>query len=210
MLLAQDQALLLSLPTLAVPGIMVGHRLISVGDEHALLPVEAKAFERSAVQVRRASGAARIVARTLLRQLGHDMAPVPKSPGGEPIWPNGVLGSLAHDYRVAVAAVGSSEDLEGVGIDVEPAENLSADLLQLVTTSRERARIDSDPYQGRLFFVAKEAAYKAVYPLDHVLLDHHDIEVDLANQQAIVRNGRIVELRFCISSHLVALAFILS
>jgi 4'-phosphopantetheinyl transferase EntD len=59
-----------------------------------------------------------------------------------------------------------------------------------------------------LFFVAKEAAYKAVYPLDQVWLGHHDVEVDLANQQATVRNGRIVKLRFCISTHLVALAFL--
>jgi 4'-phosphopantetheinyl transferase EntD len=68
--------------------------------------------------------------------------------------------------------------------------------------------IESDPYRGRLFFVAKEAAYKAVYPLDQALLGHHDVEVDLANQQATVRNGRVVKLRFCISTHLVALAFL--
>jgi len=95
-----------------------------------------------------------------------------------------------------------------MGIDVAPAEILPADLLHLVTTPRERARIESDPYRGRLFFVAKEAAYKAVYPLDHALLGHHDVEVDLANQQATVRNGRVVKLRFCISTHLVALAFL--
>jgi 4'-phosphopantetheinyl transferase EntD len=63
----------------------------------------------------------------------------------------------------------------GVGIDVEPAEMLSADLLHLVTAPRERA-IESDPYRGQLFFVAKEAAYNAVYPLDHMVLGHHDVE----------------------------------
>jgi 4'-phosphopantetheinyl transferase EntD len=208
MALAHDQELELSLRTLAPPGIMIGHRLIAVGDEHALLPEEAHAFKRSAVRVRRASGAARIVARALLHRLGYEMTALPKSFGGAPIWPKGVLGSLAHDSRVAVAAVGTSENLEGVGIDVEPAEILPADLLHLVTTPRERARIEFDPYRGRLLFVAKEAAYKAVYPLDQALLGHHDVEVDLANQQATVRNGRIVKLRFCISTHLVALAFL--
>jgi 4'-phosphopantetheinyl transferase EntD len=148
---AHDQDLGLSLRTLAPPGIMIGHRLITVGDEHALLPEEASAFERSAVQVRRASGAARIVARALLHRLGHEMTALPKSLGGAPIWPKGVLGSLAHDSRVAVAAVGSRENLEGVGIDVGPAELLPADLQHLVTTPRERAMIESDPYRGRLF-----------------------------------------------------------
>jgi 4'-phosphopantetheinyl transferase EntD len=208
MALAHDQELGLALRTLAPPGIIIGHRLIAVGDERALLPEEASAFARSAVPVRRASGAARIVARALLCQLGREMTALPKSLGGAPIWPKGILGSLAHDSRVAVAAVGTSENLQGVGIDVEPAEILPADLLHLVTTPRERARIESDPYRGRLFFVAKEAAYKAVYPLDHVLLGHHDVEVDLANQQATVRDGRVVKLRFCLSTHLVALAFL--
>ena len=208
MALAHDQELGLSLRKLALPGIIIGHRLITVGDEHALLPEEASAFERSAVRVRRASGAARIVARTLLHRLGHEMTALPKSLGGAPMWPKGVLGSLAHDSQVAVAAVCSAENLEGVGIDVEPAEILPAGLLQLVTTPRERARIESDPYRGRLFFVAKEAAYKAVFPLDQALLGHHDVEVDLARQEATVRNGRVVKLRFCISTHLVALAFL--
>jgi 4'-phosphopantetheinyl transferase EntD len=210
MILTHDQELGQSLRTLAPPGIIIDHRLISVGDEHALLPAEAIAFERSAVRVRRASGAARIVARGLLYQLGHEMTALPKSPGGAPIWPKGIRGSLAHDSRVAVAAVGTSDNLEGVGIDVEPAESLSTDLLDLVTTPRERARIESDPYRGRLFFVAKEAVYKAIYPLDYAFLDHHDVEVDLANQQATVRNDRVVKLRFCISTHLVALAFLCS
>jgi 4'-phosphopantetheinyl transferase EntD len=210
MILTHDQELGQSLRTLAPPGIIIDHRLISVGDEHALLPEEVSAFERSAVRVRRASGAARIVARGLLHRLGHEMTALPKSPGGAPIWPKGIRGSLAHDTRVAVAAVGTSENLEGIGIDVEPAESLSADLLHLVTTPRERARIESDPYRGRLFFVAKEAVYKAVYPLDNAFLDHHDVEVDIANQQATVRNGRVVKVRFCISTHLVALAFLSS
>ena len=210
MAVVHDQDFEQSLRTLALPGINIGHRLITVGDEDALLPEEASAFVRSAVRVQRASGAARIVARSLLHRLGHEMTALPKSLGGAPIWPKGIRGSLAHDSRVAVAAVGTTEKLEAVGIDVEPAEILSPDLLDLVTTPRERARIDSDPYRGRLFFVAKEAAYKAVYPLDRTFLDHHDVEIDLANQQATLHNGRVVELRFCISTHLVALAFLRS
>ena len=61
---------------------------------------------------------------------------------------------------------------------------------------------------GRLLFVAKEAVYKAVYPLDQTFLDHHDVEIDFADRKGFVRNGRVVELRFCIAAHLVALAFL--
>jgi 4'-phosphopantetheinyl transferase EntD len=205
---AIDEKLALALRTLAQPGLVVGHRIISAGDEHALLPEEVGQFKNSAVQVRRASGAARIVARTLLQGFGHELTPLPRSIGGAPIWPTGIIGSLAHDSRIAIAAVASAENLGGVGIDVEPAEVLSADVLPLVTTPRELTTIGLDPYRGRLFFVAKEAVYKAVYPLDHEFLAHHDVEVDLANQLAIIRNGRLVRLRFCISTHLVALAYL--
>src|SRR3989440_8524351 len=104
-----------------LPGIMIGHRLISPGDEHALLPEEAPAFASSVVKVRRASGAARIVARQLLARLGYRQCPLPKAPSGAPIWPAGVVGSLTHDSRVAVAAVATSRDVGALGIDVEPA-----------------------------------------------------------------------------------------
>jgi 4'-phosphopantetheinyl transferase EntD len=202
-----DQDLGKALRTLTPPGVLVDHRLISPGDEHALLAAEADAFRRSALQVRRASGAARIVARTLIERLGHKSTALPKSPAGSPIWPEGVLGSLAHDSSVAVAAVAPREKLAGIGIDIEPAEALPAELLDFVLTPRERASLAADPCGGRLFFVAKEAVYKAVFPLDRQFLDHHDVEVDLANQTAQLRNGRVVSFKFCLASHVAALAF---
>ena len=64
------------------------------------------------------------------------------------------------------------------------------------------------PFGGKLLFVAKEAAYKAVYPLDGTFLEHRHVEVDFKARTANVRNGRVVDLRFCISTHLLALAFI--
>src|SRR5712692_6004790 len=107
-----------AIDALAFPVVVIGHRLISPGDEHALLPEEAPAFTASVVKVRRASGAARIVARQLLMRLGHPGCALPKSPSGAPIWPAGVIGSLTHDARVAVAAVGLCRDVGAIGIDV--------------------------------------------------------------------------------------------
>ena len=208
MTVTRDPCLVSALDALAPPGILIGHRLITPGDEDALLPQEARAFVSSVVKVRRASGAARIVARQLLAQLGYAPCAVPKAPSGAPIWPAGVVGSLAHDSRVAVAAVGRCRDVAALGIDVEPAESLPSDLLDLVATPQEQLKLADDPYQGRLLFAAKEAVYKAVYPLDQTFLDHHDVQISLAERKATVRNGRIVELRFGVSTHLVALAFL--
>ena len=203
-----DPAFQSAIDALSPPGVLIGHRLISLGDEDALLPEEAAAFASSVAKVRRASGAARTVARQLLERLGHPTCAVPKSASGAPIWPPDVVGSMAHDSRVAVAAVGRSRDIAALGIDVEPAEILPPDLLDIVATPQERSRLGDDPCGGRLLFVAKEAVYKAVYPLDQTFLDHHDVHVSLADRKATVCNGRVVELRFCVSAHLVALAFI--
>jgi 4'-phosphopantetheinyl transferase EntD len=203
-----DPSLQSAIDALSFPGVMVGHRLISPGDENALLPEEIPAFASSVPKVRRASGAARIVARQLLKGLGQPECALPRGPGGAPGWPAGVVGSLAHDSRVAVAAVGRCDDVGAIGIDVEPAESLPPELLELVATPQERLRIDDDPYQGRLLFVAKEAVYKAVYPLDQRFLDHHDVQINFADRKAVVRNGRVVELRFGIAAHVLALAFL--
>ncbi len=204
-----NPSLQVAIDALSFPGIMVGHRLISRGDENALWPEEIPPLASSVDKVRRASGAARIVARQLLRRLGQPECALPRGSGGAPTWPTGITGSLAHDSRVAVAAVGMCSDIGGIGIDIEPAESLPAELLGLVATPRERLTIDTDdPYRGRLLFVAKEAVYKAVYPLDRTFLDHHDVEVNFLDRKATTRNGRILELRFSIAAHIVALAFL--
>src|SRR5437879_5808776 len=101
-----DPTLQRDIDNVALPGMLIGHRLISPGDEHALLDEEAASILTSVADVRRASGAARIVARELLAQLGRPNVAVPRGASGEPIWPAGVSGSMAHDDRVAVAAVG--------------------------------------------------------------------------------------------------------
>jgi len=203
---AVDPTLARGIEALAVPGLLIGHRVISAGDENALLDEEAASIASPVIAVRRASGAARIVARALLAQLGYARVAVPKGQAGEPIWPAGISGSIAHDDRTAVAAVGRLRDIRAVGIDVEPAVPLPPEMLKLIATPRELRSIADDPLQGKLLFVAKEAVYKAVYPLDRVFLEFRDIEVDLVSRAAATRTGRAVALRTCVSSHVVVVA----
>jgi 4'-phosphopantetheinyl transferase EntD len=196
-----------AIASLAPPGLLIGHRLISPGDENALLDAEAASIASRIMAVRRASGAARVVARTLLAQLGYAGSALPRGTSGEPMWPAGIAGSLAHDDRVAVAAVGMQQrDLGAVGIDVEPAVPLPPDMLELIATPQELHRIADDPLRGKLLFAVKEAVYKAAYPLDRTFLEFRDIEVDLAGRTATTRAGRVLTLRTCVSSHVVVVA----
>jgi 4'-phosphopantetheinyl transferase EntD len=207
---AFDQNLQTAIDALGLPGVMIKHRRIQPGDEYALMREEMSAFAASVTAVRRASGASRIVARELLAKYGFPHTPVPKAKSGAPIWPEGVIGSMSHDPTIAVAAVATRRDFRALGIDIEPAETLPSDLLDIVATPKERIRLSEDPYRGRLLFAAKEAVYKAVYPLDQTFLDHQDVEVSLAAQRAVVNNGRIVEIRFCSHGRLIVVAFIRS
>jgi len=136
-----DPSLQHDIDALALPGLSIGHRLISPGDEHALLDAEAASIASSVAAVRRASGAARIVARRLLAPFGYAGFALRRGASGEPLWPAGITGSLAHDDTVAVAAVGRQSDVGAVGIDIEPAVPLSRDMLALVATPEELRRI---------------------------------------------------------------------
>src|SRR2546428_5206167 len=102
MIVTVDPSFQSAIDALCFPGVVIGHRLISPGDEDALLPEEAPAFASSVVKVRRASGSARIVARQLLKRLGHPECALSRNSGGAPARPPGGLRSTAHDFRVAV------------------------------------------------------------------------------------------------------------
>jgi 4'-phosphopantetheinyl transferase EntD len=193
--------------TLAKPAIHLGHRLVAEGDERALMPEEADFLPYAAVSLRRQSGAARIVARGLLERLHHRGVAILKASSGAPIWPPGIVGSLAHDHTVAVAAVARATDISCLGIDIEPAEPLPNDLFDFIARPGERLRYGQDHLKGRHLFVAKEAVYKAVYPEDGVFLDFQDIEVDLEKGEARTSYGRTVTVELAAASHVIALGY---
>jgi 4'-phosphopantetheinyl transferase EntD len=191
-----------------LPGVHFACRLISPGDEHALLPSERVAFQSSVIKVQRASGAARIAARKILSEMRNPAdCPLIKSQSGAPVWPPGTVGSLAHDPTIAIAVVASSGAFSSVGVDIEPAEPLSPDLLPYIATPRELSLSWSAHYGGRALFTIKEAIYKTVSPLGHGFLDHQDVEVDLEAGVGWTE-GRTVKFRLKISSHIIALAFV--
>jgi 4'-phosphopantetheinyl transferase EntD len=154
-----DPSLARAINSIAVPGVRIGHRLIADGDERRLLPEEIGAFAASVVKVRRASGAARVAARELMPCFGYAPRAIPKSAAGPPVWPEGIVGSLAHDNEVAVAAMAAKSDFLSVGVDVEPAEPLEPGLLEIVATTAEREGAAEDRLRGRLLFSIKEAVY---------------------------------------------------
>jgi 4'-phosphopantetheinyl transferase EntD len=201
-----DLSLQRAIDTLHVPGLLIGHRIISHGDELALLEEETGSLSFLTFERRRASGAARHVARQLMNSMGFADRPILRGTFGAPIWPAGVIGSMAHDDRIAVAAVGLRCDLDAVGIDIESIDQLPPDMFEMITTLRERRAIADNPLGAKLLFVIKEAVYKAAYPLDHEFLDFHGIDVDLASRLATTTTGRTFALHWCVLSYMLVVA----
>lgn len=197
-----------ALAALAPPGVLTGHRIITAGDEGELVAGEIESFQGTAVAVRRRGGAARIAARRLLADLGLKASALPRTREGPAAWPPGVLGSLAHDEEVAVAAIVPIGAYAGIGVDVEPAQPLPPELVERVATPAERRLYPSDLLASRVLFCAKEAVYKAQYPCDRTFLEFHDIEVDLTHGRAATRAGRIVRVAVTTTPRVLALAYI--
>ena len=125
---------------------------------------------------RRAEYAAgRACARAALVRLDVKPAPILSGAGGEPVWPQGLVGSLTHCEGYAAAVAARAGTIAALGIDAEPNHALPTGVLADIATPDEQAglaRLPAGPgvHWDRLLFSAKEAAFKAWYPLNRVRL----------------------------------------
>jgi 4'-phosphopantetheinyl transferase EntD len=109
---------------------------------------------------------------------------------------------------MAVAAVAPVSHIASLGIDVEPAHPLPDDIFALVATGADRIDPVNRHLAGRILFSAKEAVYKAAYPLDREVLGYEDIAVDLNAGTATTKTGRRARLVYCVAPRVVVLAFV--
>ncbi|BCG79326.1 4'-phosphopantetheinyl transferase [Mesorhizobium sp. 113-3-3] len=193
---------------IAPASVRTGCRAIRDADEAHLLPEEARSISARQPAMRRASGAARWIAHRLLADIGVKDVAIPRAPSGAPLWPDRTIGSLAHDDDMAVAAVAPVGSIVSLGIDVEPAQPLPDDIFAIVATGADRTGAADQRLAGRILFAAKEAVYKAAYPLDREVLGYEDIAVDLDAGRATTKTGRKVSLAYCVAPRVVVLAFV--
>ena len=135
--------------------------------DRELFPAEAAGIA-TADPVRRSEFAAgRAVARAALTGLGAPSGPVLSGRAGEPLWPDGVVGSITHCAGYRACAVALARDMAAIGIDAEPCLALAGGLLTAVADDAERAWLAELSAAGpgtpwdRVLFSAKESVYKA-------------------------------------------------
>jgi 4'-phosphopantetheinyl transferase EntD len=130
--------------------------------------------------------AGRECAHAALAELGLPPGPVPPGPAGEPRWPAGIVGSLTHCAGYRACAAARAQTVAAIGIDAEPARPLPAGLIETVATGAERRRLAElrlarpELPWDLLLFCAKEAVYKAWFPLTGCRLGFADVQAEFA------------------------------
>ena len=90
------------------------------------------------------------------------------------------MGSLTHTEGYRGAVVGRTTSVRSVGIDAEPHDVLPRGVLDAISLPIERGEITALPadlHWDRILFCAKEATYKAWFPLTGRWLGFEDAHI---------------------------------
>jgi 4'-phosphopantetheinyl transferase EntD len=119
-----------------------------------------------------------------LEQLGFYDVVIRIGKDREPIWPDGVVGSISHSNKLVGAIVAKKSEQISLGLDIEEIGRVTPDLFDLVFTEKEKSYLSS--FTGRklekqstMIFSVKEAFYKFQHPITKTFLDFLDVELDL-------------------------------
>jgi len=147
-----------------------------------LFAEEERSVSRAVSVRRREFTTGRACARRALQQLGTAAVAIPSGDHGEPLWPIGIVGSITHCRGYRACAVARAEDVRSIGVDAEIHEPLPEGVLEHVAFGRELPMVTrrSDGIcLDKLLFSAKEAVYKAWFPLTCRWLGFEDVELTI-------------------------------
>jgi 4'-phosphopantetheinyl transferase EntD len=160
------------------------------------LPEEEPLIAKSVAKRRNEFITVRYCARIALAELGLPPVPILKGDKGEPCWPDGVVGSLTHCTGYRGAVVGRSATVRSVGIDAEPHDTLPHGVLDAISLPEERGEIpqaiSADLHWDRILFCAKEATYKAWFPLTKRWLGFEDAHISFEADSPASATGGFV------------------
>ena len=169
-----------------------------IGDVTSELLAEEAAHVAKAVPKRQREFArGRVNARQALGELGVAGVSLLVGSMREPLWPDGIVGSITHDNRLCVVAVARGEKYAGLGVDIEPDAPLEPEVAARIWSPAEAEqaarRTDMTPaLASRLVFSAKEAFYKCQFPLTRTFLGFMEVSVALGDGTFEVRLERAV------------------
>lgn len=152
--------------------------IVPSGVEH-LWPEERAAVIGAVPQRLAEFSAGRTAARRVLVELGLAPIALPMSPDRAAVWPDGIVGTIAHAAGFALAAARRGAPL---GIDIEADTPISPDLWPIICRPDELHRLGPlrTGHLVKRIFCAKEAVFKAQAPSNRVLFGHEALSITLA------------------------------
>ncbi|MBW8805135.1 MAG: 4'-phosphopantetheinyl transferase superfamily protein [Catenulisporales bacterium] len=156
-------------------------------EDAVLFPGEEAVIARAVDKRRREYITTRHCARLALAQLGIPPAAIGTGGNREPLWPDGIVGSMTHcaGYRAAAVAR-SGGAVAGLGVDAEPHAPLPDGVFDTIARPDEvpalaaLAAARSEVQWDRLLFSAKESVYKAWFPVARRWLGFEEASLDFA------------------------------
>ncbi|MEV0712947.1 4'-phosphopantetheinyl transferase Npt [Nocardia aurea] len=163
-----------------LPNGVASAELLAYPDDLKPHPAEEHLIAKSVDKRRRDFIGARYCARQALEQLGEPAVAIGKGERGMPLFPRGIVGSLTHCDGYRAAALAHKLRFRSVGIDAEPHGALPEGVLDSVSLPQEREWLGAAStglHLDRLLFCAKEATYKAWFPLTLRWLGFEDAHI---------------------------------
>ena len=150
-----------------------------------LHPAEENYFSQlSSVSRKEHYRSGRICAGEVLSKLGTLGQPVLRDPQTrEPLWPEGISGTITHSGKWAAAAAGKTSDVSGIGIDLEDLERqVDSRISRHVCIPEEQKWLqecgeDFLEQNLKIIFSAKESIFKAFFPYTRTYLHFHDARI---------------------------------
>jgi 4'-phosphopantetheinyl transferase EntD len=127
--------------------------------------------------------AGRVMVKNIVKMLGIENFPILTGKYREPIWPEGIVGSISHCNDFCFVAVAEKKFFLSIGIDIESNNPLPIGLEGMVCTVNERNWIQSMIELGstlplsKMVFCAKESVYKCIFPFTRRYIDFNEAEI---------------------------------
>jgi len=133
----------------------------------------------------------RYAAHAALARAGLPRTPILRNADRTPVWPPDCKGSISHSTQLAAAAVTSDTAVAGLGLDIETTQAtapLKERLQQRLFTADERrsfaALKNALDHPEVLAFSAKEAVYKAIYPIAELMIGFTEVAIHFDPHQS--------------------------
>lgn len=148
-----------------------------------LFPGEEAAVSKAVAKRRLEYATVRYCARRALADLGLPPTAILNGPKREPIWPEGVVGSMTHCDGYRAAALARTDLLRGLGMDAEPHGPLPDGVLGSIALPEELDHLAGltgrhpAVHWDRLLFSAKESVYKTWFPIARCWLGFEEASI---------------------------------